>query len=209
LATVFNVTLDGEQMLGQGVLVFLRPVTAQRDVFIHAWQVLIASSGDNESFEYESVISTNVFSRRNPPHYILSDTMEVRPGSLLRVVSADELSPRLEMAPADLAQEKLSPQQAGVINNTDPHIELDCNWLVNNRLVLTVPILGDGAVSSFEYEPNLYFMVARPPLVGQTYNLQDFANMTRYPLPTTDTEVYISVTSGDEGRWNFTFSERV
>ncbi len=209
MAIVFNVTLGGEHMQGQGVLVFLRPVSEQRNVLIHAWQVLIASAGASESFEYESVISTNVFSRRNPPHYILSDTMEVQPGSLLEAVSSGELSPRLQMAPHDLAQEKLTQQQAGVINNTHPHIELDCNWLVNNRRALTVPNLGDGAVSSFEYEPSLYFMVARPPLVGQTYNLQDFANMTRYPIPDTDTEVYVNVSSDDEGRWLFTFSERV
>jgi len=201
--------MDVESMQGKGVLVFLRPVTSQRNVLIHAWQVLNTSAGATGSFEYDPVISTNVFSRRNPPHYILSETIAVQPGSLLQAVSAGDLVPQLQMAPTSLAREKLTPQQVGVINNTDPYIELDCNWLVNGRSVVTVTHLGEGMTCPFEYEPNLYFMVARPPLVGQTYNIHDFTQMTRYPIPTTDTGVYVSVSSDAEGRWNFTFNEKI
>lgn len=209
MATVFNVTMDTENMQGKSVLVFLRPANAQSNARIHAWQVLTPSAGATASFEYNPAISTHVFSRRDPPNYIRSETMEAHPGSLLEAVSSEGLSPKLQQAPTSLAQEKLTPQQTGVINHTDPHIELDSKWLVNGKAVVTLPDLGDGMVSAFEYEPNLYFMVARPPLVGQRYNIEDFANMTRYPIPTTDTEVYVNVSSGEEGRWNFTFSEKI
>lgn len=201
--------MSAESMQEKAVLVFLRPVSPQREVFIHAWQVLTTSSGVTGSFEYAPMIATNVFSRRNPPYYILSDTVKVQPGSLLQAVNSDGLSPKLVMAPDNLAREKLTPQQTGVINNTSPCIELDCNWLVNGRLAATIPNLGEGVACTFEYEPILYFMVARPPLVGQTYNIQDFANMTGYPIPTTATDVYVGISSDEEGRWGFTFSEKI
>jgi hypothetical protein len=208
MAIVFNVVMDVENMEDMSVLVFLRPVPAQWNSLIHAWQVLTASAGTIASFDYSPRISTNVFSRHDPSRYILSETKEVQPGSLLQVVNAGEPSPRLEMAPASLAQEKLTPRQVGVINNTDPYIELDCNWMVNGKTVVTIPDPGQGMTCTFEPASNLYFKVAKPPLVGQTYIPQDFADMTSYAIPTTDTEVYVVVTK-EKGRWAFSFDEKI
>ncbi len=38
---------------------------------------------------------------------------------------------------------------------------------------------------SFEYEPNFYFRVATPPMVGQACIVQNFSDMTKHvaPLP--------------------------
>lgn len=208
MATVFNVTMNAENMEGKGVLVFLRPNAMPNDALVHAWQVLIPSAGSMASFEYDPVISANVFSRRNPPHYILSDTNEVQPGSLLEALSTEGVSPKLQVAPTTLAEEHLSPTQVGVINHTHPHVELDCNWLVSGSLVVTIPNLGDGETCLFELEANLYFIVDRPPLVGETYSTQHFSDMTCYPVPAADSEIYVNVIE-DQGRWQFTFSERV
>lgn len=208
MATTFHVTMNAENMEGKGVLIFLRPTSLPRDALVHAWQALIPSTGSTASFEYNPVISSHVFSRRDPSHYILSDTNNVHPGSLLEAVSSEGLSPKLQMAPTSLAEEKLTPTQVGVINHTHPHVELDCNWLVSGRPVVTVPNLGDGETCPFELEPNLYFMVARPPLVGETYSPDNFADMTCYPAPAVDSEIYINVIE-DQGRWQFVFNERV
>lgn len=208
MATVFNVSMEVEDMEGKTVLVFLRPIPPQRNYLIHAWQVLTASAGSTESFAYDAVISTNVSSIGvNPHNNIVSETQLIQPGSLLQAVSPNGLSPTLQPAPTSLAQEKLTPSQAGVINNTVPYIQFDCNWLVNNKPVVTVPDVDAGMTCSFEYEPNFYFMVAAPPMIGQTYIAQNFSDMTRYVMPITATEVDVSVTKV-QGRWEFGFAEQ-
>lgn len=208
MGTTFYVTMNVESMEGKTVLVFLRPVPPQRNYRIHAWQVLTASEGSTESFVYEAVISTNVSSAGvNPGNTIVSETQQVLPGSLLQAVSPSGLSPKLQPAPTSLAQERLTSMQAGVINNTVPYIQFDCNWLVNSKPVVTVPDVDAGMTCSFEYEPNFYFMVAAPPMVGQTYIAQNFSDMTRYVMPITATEVDVSVTK-TEGHWDFAFAEK-
>ena len=208
MAIEFRVAMDAEKMQGNSVLVFLRPIPPHRNNLIHAWQVLSVSEGTSESFEYDAVITTNVTSRRYPPHYIISETMEVQPGSLLEVVSSSELSAKLQMADSSLARDKLTPHQVGVINRTEPYIQLDCNWLVSGRPVVTMPDLEEGGCCTFEYEPNLYFGVAMPPLVGQCYDSHVFSNMTSYPIPTTTTEVFVTVSS-NKGGWDFAFGEKI
>ena len=208
MATTFNVTMNVESMEGKTVLVFLRPIPPQRNYLIHAWQVLTASAGSTESFDYDAVISTNVTSSGvNPNNVIVSETVQIQPGSLLQAISPNGLSPKLQAAPTSLAQEKLTPQQAGVINNTVPYIQFDCNWMVNSKPVVTVPNVDAGMTCSFEYEPNFYFMVAAPPMVGQTYIAQNFSDMTRYVMPITATEVDVMV-SKVQGRWEFGFTEK-
>jgi hypothetical protein len=60
---------------------------------------------------------------------------------------------------------------------------------------------------SFEYEPNFYFMVATPPMIGQTYIVQNFSDMTRYVAPITATEVDVTLTR-PSGLWTFDFIAR-
>ena len=207
MPTKFNVTMDVESMEGKTVLVFLKPTPPQRNYRIHAWQVLTASAGSTEHFKYDAVITTNVSSIGvNPGNGIVSNTQQIQPGSLLQAVSPNGLSPKLQQAPTSLAQEKLTPMQAGVINNTVPYIQFDCNWLVNHKPVVTVPNVDAGMTCSFEYEPNFYFMVAAPPMIGQTYIAQNFSEMTRYVMPITATEVDVNVTKV-QGRWDFAFKE--
>lgn len=204
--TTFNVTMNVEDMEGKTVLVFLKPQNPQRNYRIHAWQVLTGSAGSTEAFDYQAVISTDVTSvGENPANVITSGATEIQPGQLFQAESPNGLSPRLQLAPTSLAQEKLTPQQAGVINKTNPFIQFDSNWFVNDKPVVTMPQVDANMTCSFEYIPNFYFMVAAPPMIGQTYIVQNFSDMTQYVMPITATEVDVSLTKVS-GLWTFDFA---
>lgn len=204
--TVFNVHFAVDDMEGKTVLVFLKPERPQRDYRMHAWQVLKGSAGSKESFNYEAIIETDVTTvGEMAGNTIISGRRAVTPGVLLQAVSPGGLSPLLEAAPAVLGQEKLTPQQCGVINKTNPYIQFDCNWYVNNRPVVTMPKVDARMTVSFEFLPNFYFMVATPPLVGQTYIVQNFSDMTQYIAPSSATEVDVTLTR-TSGLWGFDFA---
>ncbi|MET1079523.1 MAG: hypothetical protein ABWY06_16035 [Pseudomonas sp.] len=202
--TVFNLNFAVDDMEGKTVLVFLKPQRPQRDYRIHAWQVLTGSAGSTESFDYQAVIETDVTTLGDRDNQIISGRRQVAPGQLLQAISPDKLSPFLQPAPASLALEKLTPQQCGVINKTNPYLQFDSNWYVNGRPVVTMPLVDAQMTVSFEYEPNFYFMVATPPMVGQTYIVQNFSDMTKYVAPITATEVDVSLTRTN-GLWSFDF----
>lgn len=203
--TIFNVTMDVQSMEGKTVLVFLKPQNPQRNYRIHAWQVLTGSAGSTESFDYEALISTNVTSSgENPANTITSGTTSIVPGQLFQAVSPSNLSPKLELAPTSLSQQKLMPQQCGVVNKTTPFIQFDSNWFVNDKPVVTMPQVDANMTCSFEYIPNFYFMVASPPMIGQTYIVQNFSDMTQYQMPITATEVDVTLTKVN-GLWIFDF----
>ncbi|MBI5936526.1 MAG: hypothetical protein HY850_01615 [Betaproteobacteria bacterium] len=207
MATQFNVTMDVQDMQGKTVLVFLKPQNPQRNYMIHAWQVLTGSAGATESFMYEAIIATDVTSTGVNNNTIVSGRQTIQPGQLLSAVSPNSLSPMLQQAPTSLAQSKLTPSQCGVINQTNPFIQFNSNWYVNDKPVVTMPYVDANMTVSFEYEPNFYFMVASPPLVGQTYIVQNFSDMTRYVMPITATEVDVSLTK-DQGLWTFGFDAK-
>lgn len=207
MATQFNVTMDVQDMQGKTVLVFLKPQNPQRNYMIHAWQVLTGSAGATESFMYEAIIATDVTSTGVNNNTIVSGRQTIQPGQLLSAVSPNSLSPMLQQAPTSLAQSKLTPSQCGVINQTNPFIQFNSNWYVNDKPVVTMPYVDANMTVSFEYEPNFYFMVASPPLVGQTYIVQNFSDMTQYVMPITATEVDVSLTK-DQGLWTFGFDAK-
>lgn len=208
MSTKFNVTMDVEDMQGKTVLVFLKPQNPQRNYLIHAWQVLTGSAGATESFDYEAVISTDVTSDgEKPGNTIISGRTTVVPGQLFSATSPGGLSPKLQLAPSSLSQEKLTPEQCGVINQTNPFIQFSSNWYVNNRPVVSMPYVDANMTVSFEYLPNFYFMVASPPMVGQTYIVQNFSDMTQYVMPITATQVDVTLTK-DKGLWTFGFDAK-
>ncbi|MBZ0092542.1 MAG: hypothetical protein K8F27_10010 [Sulfuricellaceae bacterium] len=203
----FNVTMDVEDMEGKTVLVFLKPQNPQHNYMIHAWQVLTASAGATESFDYDTTISTDVTSTgASPGESITSERVVVAPGQLLSAISPGGLSPKLQLAPTSLAQEKLTPTQCGVINQTNPFIQFNSNWYVNDRPVVSMPYVDLNMTVSFEFEfGSFYFMVASPPMAGQTYIVQNFSDMTQYTMPITATEVDVTLTK-DQGLWTFGFN---
>ncbi|MGA4636062.1 hypothetical protein ACPA5B_19505 [Pseudomonas solani] len=201
----FNVHFAVEDMEGKTVLVFLKPQNPQRDYRIHAWQVLNGAPGSTESFDYEPQIETDVSSSGySADQTIISGRQALQPGQLLQAVSPNGLSPQLQQAATSLAQAKLTPQQCGVINKTNPYIQFDSNWYVNDRPVVTMPKVDANMTVSFEYLPNFYFMVATPPMVGQTYIVQNFSDMTQYVMPITATQVDVNL-SRPNGLWTFDF----
>ncbi|WP_071871609.1 hypothetical protein [Atopomonas hussainii] len=203
--TVFNVNFAVDDMEGKTVLVFLKPERPQRDYRIHAWQVLTGSAGATESFSYEANIETDVTTAGDKAgNLIVSGRRSITPGTLMQAVSPSGLSPYLEPAAASLAQDKLTPEQCGVINKTNPYIQFDSNWYVNGRPVVTMPKVDARMTVSFEYMPNFYFMVATPPMVGQTYIVQNFSDMTKYVAPINSTEVDVTLTRTN-GLWRFDF----
>jgi hypothetical protein len=205
MATTFNVHMDVGSMDGKTVLVFLKPVSPQRNYLVHAWQVLTGSAGAPETFKYEEVISTDVSSAGGlPTTSIKSGRMVIAPGQLLSATSPGGLSPLLQPAARSLAEEKLTPQQCGVINQTNPFIQFDSNWYVSERPVVSMPQVDANMTCSFEYLPNFYFMVSSPPLIGQTYIVQNFSDMTKYQMPITATSVDVTLTR-EKGLWTFDF----
>lgn len=204
--TTFNVNFAVDDMEGKTVLVFLKPQQPQRDYRIHAWQILTGSAGATESFDYEAIIETDVTTLgEKDSNTIISGRRTLNPGTLLQAVSRNGLSPYLEPAALSLAKEKLTPLQCGIINKTNPYLQLDSNWYVNGRPVVTMPKVDSSMTVSFEYEPNFYFMVATPPMVGQTYIVQNFSDMTQFVAPITATEVNVTV-SRASGLWSFDFA---
>ena len=207
MAIQFNVRykVETDELQGRSVLVFLKPHQPQGHCQIHAWQVLTGSAGATESFDYEDRISTDVSSFGINRNRILSGRQGIAPGQLLSAISPHGLSPLLQPAPMSLAQAKLTPAQCGVINQTNPFIEFSCNWYVNERPVVSMPNVDANMTVSFEYQPSFYFMVATPPMVGQTYSLESFPDMTQYARPITATTVDVTV-SRQQGLWSFDFS---
>ncbi|MGA4636063.1 hypothetical protein ACPA5B_19510 [Pseudomonas solani] len=202
----FNVHFAVEDMEGKTVLVFLKPQNPQRDYNIHAWRVLTGSAGASEQFSYVDQIETDLSSTGDTlDEKIISARATVQPGQLMQAVSPGGLSPHLQPAPTSLAQEKLTPQQCGVINQTNPFIQFDCNWYVGGHPVVTMPKVDLNMTVSFEMMPgHFYFMVASAPLAGQTYIVQNFSDMTEYVLPITATEVEVTLTR-PSGLWTFEF----
>lgn len=207
MVTRFNVNFNvsADELQGKAVLVFLKPQQPQRNYQIHAWQVLTGSAGATESFDYAAQISTDVSSLGVNDNKIISGRKHIVPGQLLSAVSPSGLSPLLQPAATSLAQVKLTPQQCGVINHTNPYFQFDSNWYVNDRPVVTMPYVDTNMTVSFEYLPNFYFMVATPPMAGRTYIVQNFSDMTQYVLP--DTAAAVDVTlSRSQGLWSFDFA---
>ncbi len=50
-------------------------------------------------------------------------------------------------------------------------------------------------------------MVVAPPLVGQTYVVQNFSDMTKYVLPTSASSVDVTLIR-NQGLWMFDFKVR-
>ena len=199
----FNVSED--ELQGKRLLVFLKPQNPQRDDQIHAWQVLEGAAGATVSFAYADSIATDVSSVGRQGAAIVSRREPIVPGQLLRAVSPDGQSTVLQPAPTSLAQMKLTPQQCGVINQTYPFTQLDSNWYVNDRPVVTMPHVDMNRMVTFEYLPNFFFMLATPPMAGQTYLVRNFSDMTQYVMPETATEVHVAV-NREHGLWRFDFS---
>jgi len=205
MSTLFKVTNNVQDMQGKTVLVFLRPQNPQRNFLIHAWQVLTGSAGATETFSYEATISTDVSSVGDKENTIVSGRQTTLPGQLYTATSPGGLSPQLQLAPTSLSQEKLTPEQCGVINQTNPFIQFNSNWYVNDRPVVSMPYVDANMTVSFEYLPHFYFMVSAPPMLGQTYIVQNFSDMTVYEMPITATEVDVTL-SKDKGLWTFDFN---
>lgn len=205
MSTVFTVSFEVTQMEGKSVLVFLKPVNPQWNVLIHAWRVLTGAPGDSLSFSYDGAISTDVSSAGwQPGSSIVSNREAVQPGQLYAAVSPSGLSPQLQLAPASLAQTTLTPEQSGVINQTNPFIQFDSNWYVDSQPVMTAPYVDTGMTVVFQCQPALYFMVAAAPMAGQTCIVQNFADMTEYQVPATAAAVNVALTR-DQGFWRFNF----
>lgn len=212
MGTKFNIryNVDSDELRGKTVLVFLKPQNLRANYLIHAWQVLAGPAGPaggTESFDYEADISTDVTSLGVNFNAVVSNRRPILPGELMSVTNPVGLSPMLQTAPASLAKTKLAPQQYGVINQTNPYTQFDSNWYVDDRLVATIPHVEPDTTVSFEHQPDFDFMVATPPMIGQTYIPQNFSDMTRYVMPATTTEVNVTL-SRNQGLWTFDFDAR-
>ena len=195
MTTRFNVNYNvtNDDMRGKTVLVFLKPQGPQSDYRLHAWQVLSGAPGSTESFAYEEVISAGNSSYGANDGKTDADRQPVLRGQLLSAVSPSGLSPLLQPAAVSLAQSALAPQPCGVVSQTMPAGQFDGNWYVNDKPVVTMPQVDPRMTASFEYLPNFYFMVATPPMLGQTSIAQNFSDMAQYTMPITGTGVDVTL----------------
>ncbi|WP_350446914.1 hypothetical protein ABS648_24545 [Pseudomonas solani] len=194
--TTFNVNAE-DDIEGKTMRVFLKP-NPQADYHPSAWQVPSGAAGATEPFVYEAVIETDISSIAEKVVNPLPLGMTPLPSDGLQMVSPKEMS-RLP------GSQTLTPQQSGVINQSTPYIPFDNNWYVNDRPVVTMPYVDPNMTVGFEYQPNFYFMVATPPMIGQTYIVQNFSDMTQYVAPITATEVDVTL-SHPNGPWRFDFN---
>lgn len=204
--TNFKVNFNVDDMKGKTVLVFLKPKNLRRDYRIHIWQDLAGLAGSSETFSYEDVIAVDVTTGGSTAGNVIASSRRiVKPGQLFQATNPGALSPSLELASSSMAQEKLTPQQCGVVNKTAPFQQCDANWYVNDRPVVSMPFVDRNTTVSFEYEPHFYFKVAPPPMIGQSYIIQNFADMTEYRLPVAATDVTVDLTRHN-GQWHFDFN---
>ncbi len=202
----FRVNFKVDDMEGKTALVFLKPQRPQSDYQIHAWQNLTGSAKSSETFSYEDIIGVDVTTDGSKAgNVITSGRQIIKPGQLFQATSPGALSPSLSLASGSMAQQKLTPQQCGVVNKTAPFQQFDANWYVNGRPVVTMPKVDSNMTVSFEYKANFYFMVASPPLVGETFIVQNFSDMTNYVAPATATDVVVDLTR-ENGLWRFDFT---
>ncbi|MES2160563.1 MAG: hypothetical protein V4476_05360 [Pseudomonadota bacterium] len=191
-----------EEMHGKRVLVFLRPRAAKTDYLVHAWQTLEISAAATACFQFEDTISARILTESRGGNQTWSAPHVCHRGQLLLAERHDQLSPALILAPTGMAKARLTPQQAGVFNQTIPYTTVDCVWQVGGRPVVTMPRLDWGMTCTFEYAPTLYFMVAAPMSSGENFSLQAFTDMTAYRLEDgmgmLDVEVCFN-----QSRWSF------
>lgn len=195
-------------MHGKRVLVFLRPRAPRTDYLVHAWQDLEISSSATARFLFDSTISARIHTQGGDGNQIWSAPQTVQPGQLLLATREDNLSPALQQAPTGMALARLTPQQAGVYNQTVPYTSVDCIWQVSGSPVVTMPQLDWGMTCTFEYVPTLYFMVAAPMVSGENFTLQAFTDMTAYPLDAGMATLDVNVRRY-KGRWSFSFSSDI
>lgn len=117
MVTKINISykVESDEMRGKTALVFLNPQNPQSNYQMHAWQVLKGVPGTTESFVYDHQVPIDVRS------YGADDNMKM-------TSECQSLQP----------QASLTPQQGGVINQTNPYIQFDSNWYVNARPVVTM-----------------------------------------------------------------------
>ncbi|HEX5344033.1 MAG TPA: hypothetical protein VFX55_16185 [Duganella sp.] len=191
-------------MHGKRVLVFLRPRAPRTNYLVHAWQDLEISSSATARFQFDSTISARIHTLGQGGSQIWSAPQTVQPGELLLATRADNLSPALQQAPTGMARARLTPQQAGVYNQTMPYASVDCIWQVSGSPVVTMPQLDWDMTCTFEYVPTLYFMVAAPMVSGENFTLQAFTDMTACPLDPGMATLDIHVRRY-QSRWSFSF----
>lgn len=192
-------------MQGKRVLVFLRPQRPRTNFLVHAWQDLEISSGAMARFDFDGRISARLLSRGRagqPP--TLSAEQIIHPGQLYLAMRPEGLSPALQPAPAGMARERLTPQQAGIYNQTYPYTSVDCVWHVSGSPVVTMPGLDWGMTCSFEYVPTLYFMIAAPLITGENFTVQAFTDMMAYPVSADTSSIDVEI-AREKGRWLFNF----
>lgn len=193
-------------MQGKRVLVFLRPQRPRTNFLVHAWQELEISSGATVSFDFDTRISARLLTRGSAgPDPTRSAEQAIHPGQLYLATRPESLSPTLKLAPTGMARERLTPNQAGIYNQTYPYTSVDCVWHVGGSPVVTMPGLDWGMTCSFEYVPTLYFMIAAPLISGENFTVQAFTDMTPYPVSADTASIDVQI-SREKGRWLFNFT---
>ncbi|MBI5936527.1 MAG: hypothetical protein HY850_01620 [Betaproteobacteria bacterium] len=200
-----SVHSDVTDMHGKRVLVFLRPQHPRIDYLVHAWQDLEISSGATAYFYFDDAVSARLLTQgKRGDNPTCSAEQAIQPGQLFLAQRPDGLSPTLNPAPTGMAIERLTPQQAGIYNQTYPYTSIDCIWCVSGSPVVTMPYLDWGMTCTFEYVPVFYFMVASPLISGENFTVQAFTDMTPYPVSPSISTLDVEITR-DKGRWMFNF----
>ena len=196
----FSVTNSTNGQLGnQAILVFLTPLLNSANYVYAAWQQLTPGEGGSQSFTLNQSISALALSGNNT-----SNSMAIAPGYVSSCDNPSGLAPVLE---ASSLSGSVTPQQAGVQNNTNPFEGVDIGWSVNNNLVVQSNIpLTAGAISTFELQTKLYWAVGFET-EGPTYTIQQITPMTVYDLTAGTANVSVDVTyNGVTGLYGYAFT---
>ncbi|MFN6535701.1 MAG: hypothetical protein RM021_004930 [Nostoc sp. EkiNYC01] len=175
----FEVINQLTEQVSENVLVFLMPVGANRDYTFAAWQVLNpGANGGSIPFEYDTNISVAAMSQGDRNKTPLTP---INPGQLLDATTSEVGSVQFSSNPSPL--DRLTSQQAGILNRTNPSVMLETEWYVNGDPTVKIKNLNKNKVTTFELEASLYFYAAIPTKKGFNYTLQQVSAQTQYVIP--------------------------
>jgi len=184
----FTVINNLTQQVSENVLVFLMPVGASSDYSFAAWKVLNpGANGGNIPFEYDTNISVTAMSQGDQNKTPITP---ITPGQLFEARSSGVGSVQLSPNPSPL--DRLTPQQAGIFNLTNPAMMLETEWYVNGDPTVKIKNMNKNKVTTFELEASLYFYAAIPTKKGFNYTLQQVSGQTQYVIPAGTKEVKVT-----------------
>lgn len=192
----------------QNILLFLLPKYASSNFQLEAWQKLNPGPNNGQStISFDLTTQVLAWAADAPNQTALNPIL---PGQVLGVTSNSVGA--LSIGPSPQDADRVTPLQAGVVNNTSA-IQITTDWFVNGTEVVRIQDVNQGQIVTFEMEPTIYVMAASPTLQGRVgsfnFTVQEVSKLTSYTIPPGVTDITMTWTrtgGGMGGTDLFTFN---